>query len=122
VLAPGIIGSSTALSWPHGTEFADSCLKLITFSAISLICADPNHYYLFEDVPLTILQQLAGLDYRKPLIAMGMVTRRDNPSSRDLFNFSASVQTLSHTRFEWIGTENFDELAPAEISSGMFQV
>ena len=31
VLAPGIIGSSTALSWPHGTEFVDSCLKLTFF-------------------------------------------------------------------------------------------
>ena len=83
------------------------------FSIVSLICTDPDHYYLFEDVPLTILQRLADLDYRKPLIAMGMVTRRDNPSSHDLFNLSASVRTLSHTRFEWIGTENFDELASA---------
>ena len=113
VSVPDIISSSTALSWPHGTEFADSRLKLITFSVISRICSDPDHYYLFEDVPLTILQQLADLDYRKPLIAMGMVTRRDNPSSHDLFNLSASVRTLSHTRFEWIGTENFDELASA---------
>jgi len=107
VSVPDIISSSTALSWPHGTEFADSRLKLITFSIVSLICTDSDHYYLFEDVPLTILQRLADLDYRKPLIAMGMVTRRDNPSSHDLFNLSASVRTLSHTRFEWIGTENW---------------
>ena len=32
MLAPGIIGSSTILSWPHGTEFVDSCLKLMFFS------------------------------------------------------------------------------------------
>jgi len=32
VSAPDIISSSTAFSWPHGTEFVDSCLKLFVFS------------------------------------------------------------------------------------------
>ena len=113
MLTPGIISSSIALSWPHGTEFTDSCLKLITFSVVSHICADPNRYYLFEDVPLTILQRLADLDYCKPQIAMGMVTKRHNPSSHDLWDISATVRTLSRTTFEWTGTENFDELVPA---------
>ena len=44
---------------------------------------------------------------------MGMVTKRHNPSSHDLWDISATVRTLSRTTFEWTGTENFDELVPA---------
>ena len=56
VSAPGIISSSTALSWPHGIEFVDSCLKWTVFLALSAVCVDPNFWYLFEDVPLAIFQ------------------------------------------------------------------
>ena len=93
VLAPGIIGSSTALSWPHGTEFVDSCLKLTFFSFLSSGCVEPYIWGYFEDAPLAILQRLANLDYRKSRIAMRKLLEIDNSSNRKLFNISASVRT-----------------------------
>jgi len=65
VSAPDIISSSTAFSWPHGTEFVDSCLKLFVFSYLSAACVDPDIWYLSEDVLLATLQRLADLDYCK---------------------------------------------------------
>ena len=111
VSAPGIIGSSTALSWPHGTEFVDSCLKLTIFSFLSLIC-DPNIWDNY-DVPLAILQPLADLDYCKSLIAIQKLLEIGSLSSRDVFGTSATVRTLSHTIFDCIGAEEFGEVVPA---------
>ena len=121
MLAPGIISSSASLSWPHGTEFVDSYLKLATFSLLSLGCVDPDVWSTFEDVPLAILQRLADLDYPRSLIAMRKLLEIGNSSSRDLFGISATVRTLSHTIFDCIGTENFDKLVPAKILQVCFK-
>jgi len=112
--APGIISSSTALSWPHGTEFADSCLKLRAFSGLSfqLSCDGPDFCRFFEDIPFAILQQLADVDYRKSLIANRTWLESDS-SNPFVFGIPATVQTLSHTAFECVRTKNFDELVPA---------
>ena len=70
VSAPDIISSSTALSWPHGTEFADSFLKFTTFSNLSYYLSgnDQGFFCFSKDIPLAILQRLADVDYRKSLI------------------------------------------------------
>ena len=102
-------GSSTALSWPHGTEFSDSCLKLKAFSDLSfqLSCDEPDFCRFLEDIPFAILQRLADVDYRKSLIA-----NRTWSSNTFVFGIPATVQTLSHTTFECVGAKNFDELVP----------
>ena len=112
-ICTGIISSSTALSWPHGTEFADSCLKLMTFSFLSLICADPRIWNIFENVPFVILQRLADVDYRESLAAMRKMWEIANWPS--VFGISATVRTSSHTIFQCIGTE----LVPAKYVSNM---
>jgi len=71
VSALDIISSSTALSWPHGTEFSDSFLKFTTFSNLSYyLSSDDQGFFCFsKDVPPAILQRLADIDYPKSLIA-----------------------------------------------------
>ena len=114
VLASEIISSSTALSWPHGTEFSDSYLKLRAFSGLSfqLSCDDPDFCRFLEDIPFAILQRLADVDYRKSLIA-NRTWSESNSSNPFVFGIPATVQTLSHTTFECVGAENFDKLVPA---------
>jgi len=114
VSAPGIISSSTALSWPHGTEFADSCLKLRAFSSLSfrLSCDEPDFRQFLENIPFAILQRLADVDYRKSLIA-NQTWSESNSSNPSVFGIPATVQTLSHTTFECVGAIYFDELVPA---------
>jgi len=113
VSAPGIISSSTALSWPHGTEFTDSCLKLRAFSSLSfqLSCDEPDFCRFLEDIPFGILQRLADVDYRKSLIA-NRTWSESNPSNPFVFGIPATVQTLSYTTFECVGAENFRKLDP----------
>jgi len=122
VSAPDIISSPTTLSWPHGTKFVDSLLKLIVFFAFSIACADTDILYSFEDVPLATLQRLADVDYPKSLIAMRKMLKIENLSSRDLFDTSATVRTLSHTIFDCIGTDDFNELIPAKILQVCFKL
>ena len=107
-------GSSTALSWPHGTEFADSCLKLRALSGLSfqLSCDEPDFCRFLEDIPFAILQRLADVDYRKSLIA-NRTWSESNSSNHFVFGIPATVQTLSHTTFECVGAKNFHKLVPA---------
>jgi len=114
VSAPGITNSSTALSWPHGTEFVDSHLKFTTFIFLSsrLSCDDPDFCHFLEELPFALLQRLAEIDYRKSLIADRTWSESDS-SNPFVFGILATVQTLSHTTFECVGAKNFDELVPA---------
>ena len=121
VSAPDI-SSSTTLSWPHRTEFVDSLLRLIVFFALSMACAVPEIFYAFEDVPLATLQRLADVDYPKSLIVMRKIFEIDNSSSHEFFNTSATVRTLSHTIFNCIGTDDFDELVSAKILQVYFKL
>jgi len=117
VSAPGIIGSSTALSWPHGTEFADSYLKLTAFSGLSvwLSCDGPDFCRFFEDIPFAILQRLADVDHHKSLIAGRMVWELEDSSNALVFGIRATARTSSHTVFGHIYAKDFVELVPAEF-------
>jgi len=108
------LGSSTALSWPHGTEFTDSYLKLWAFSNLSfqLSCDEPDFCRFLEDIPFAILQRLADVDYRKSLIAGRMVWELENSSDAMVFGITATARTSPHTAFECVCTKNFDELVP----------
>ena len=113
--ALGVIGSSSTLSWPHGTEFADSFLKLTVFSNLSFwsSCDNPNLSYPLGNVPFAMLQRLADADYRKSMISGRMRCELQALSSTTFCGIRANIQTLSHTVFESIRTEEFDELVPA---------
>jgi len=113
VSAPGITNSSTALSWPHGTEFVDSYLKFTTFIFLSsrLSCDDPDFRHFLEELPFALLQRLAEIDYHKSLIADRTWSESDS-SNPFVFGIPATAQTLSHTAFECVRTNNFDELVP----------
>ena len=115
------LGSSTVLSWPHGTEFVDSFLKLGTFANLSfrLSYDDPEFCRFLEDIPFAMLQRLADVDYCKSLIAGRMWWELTDSSDDLVFDISATPQTLpqtlSHTIFERIRPESFDKLVPAEF-------
>ena len=117
MLEPGIISSSTTLSWRHGTEFVDSYLKLAGFVFLSfrLSCDHVDLCRFLEDVPFAILQQLADIDCRQSLIAHRMWWELSDSSDDLVFDISATAQTLSHTIFERIRPESFDKLDPAEF-------
>ncbi|KAJ3564600.1 hypothetical protein NP233_g8195 [Leucocoprinus birnbaumii] len=67
--------SSSLLTWPQGSEFVDSFLKLWTFSSNSsyLFPDNPYFYQLLETVSSSLLRKLAQVDYRKRLISTVMV-------------------------------------------------
>ena len=117
VLASEIISSSTALSWPHGTEFSDSYLKLRAFSGLSfqLSCDEPDFRRFLEDIPFAILQRLANVDYRKSVIANQMMRELEDLSGASVFGIRATARTSSHTVFEHIYAKDFVEPVPAEF-------
>ncbi|KAJ3569975.1 hypothetical protein NP233_g4709 [Leucocoprinus birnbaumii] len=61
-----IHNSSRSLSWSHGTEFIDSCLKLYTFNTITYSLLDGYHTFFLalDDVPKSSLRKAVGLNYR----------------------------------------------------------
>ena len=105
--------TSIALSWPHGTEFVDSFLKLDTFTVLSfrLSFDDPDFCRFLEHVSFTILQRLADINHRKSLMADWT---RSGFGSATIFIFGilATAQASSHTKFECIRIGNFDRLVP----------
>ena len=112
VSAPDIISSSTALSWPHGTEFADSFLKFTTFSNLSYyLSSDDQGFFCFsKDVPPAILQRLADIDYPKSLIADRMsLELRDSSNAFFSSIWMMSAKTLSYTIFECTHTDLLEE-------------
>jgi len=119
VSAPGIISSSAALSWPHGTEFSDSYLKLAAFTFLSFLLSHDNlrFPYFFDDITFAILQRLADVDNRKSLIAMRMWWELHDPSHVLMFDIPATAHTLSHTVFWRVRTEAFDQLVSAVFLS-----
>jgi len=114
VSALGITSSSTALSWPHGTEFADTFLKLAVFSGLSfwLSCDDADFCRFLQELPFALLQRLADVDYCKSLIAERMYRELTDSSNGLVFGIPATAHTLSHTIFECIRTEYVDKLVP----------
>jgi len=101
VLALDIISSSTALSWSHGTKFADSFLKFTTFSNLSYyLSSDDQGFFCFsKDILLAILQQLVDVDYCKSLIVDRMSLELRDSSNVFFSAFGQCLQKHYHTPY-----------------------
>ena len=112
VLAPGIASFSASLSWPHGTEFFDSYLKLETFVTLSFCLShdDPDFCRFFEDVPFDILEQLTDVDYHKSLIANRIWWEFRSWSGAAVFGVLGTAKISPHTVFKCIRADKFDAL------------
>jgi len=123
VLGPGIVSSSDSLSWPQGTEFVDSYLKLRSFFGLSIFLSyDSLGFYQFiEDVPLDTLRQLTEPDYRKTLVADKMYFKLLGSDYCLVWGIPGIAKRLSHTAFECIRAEKFDDLVLAEFFSVRFK-
>ena len=123
VLGPGVVSSSDSLSWPQGTEFIDSYLKLVSFSNLLgwLSHDNPDFCRFIGDVPLDTLRQLTELDYRKALVADRMHFEIFGSDYCWVSGVPGIVKALSHTIFECIRADKFDDLGPAEFLSVRFK-
>ena len=123
VLGPGIVSSSDSLSWPQGTEFVDSYLKLRSFFGLSIFLSyDSLEFCRFiEDVPLDTLRQLTELDYRKALVADRMGFEIFGSDDCLVLGIPGIAKILSHTVFECIRADKFDDLGPASFLSVRFK-
>ena len=123
VLGPGVVSSSDSLSWPQGTEFIDSYFKLVSFSNLSWRLSHDNLGFcqFIGDVPLDTLRQLMELDYHKALITDGMYFELFGPHYRWVSGVPGIGKALSHTVFECIRDDKFDDLVPAEFRSVRFK-
>ncbi|KAJ3562076.1 hypothetical protein NP233_g9802 [Leucocoprinus birnbaumii] len=74
ILGPNMPNSSTTLSWPQGSEFADSFLKFRIFLSLSYWLSHDGSELkkIIRNVPSSSIQQLSTLDYRKSLIGNHM--------------------------------------------------
>jgi len=123
VLGPGNVSSSDSLSWPQGTEFVDSYLKLRSFFGLSIfLFYDSLGFYQFiKDVPLNTLRQLTELDYRKDLVAARMYFELLGSDYCSVWGVPGIAKRLPHTAFECIRAEKFDDLVPAQFFSVRFK-
>ena len=123
VLGPGAVTSSDSLFWPQGTEFVDSFFKLVSLSNLSwwLSHDNPDFYRFIEDVPLDTLRQLTELDYRKALVAGRMYFEIFGSDYCWVSGVPGIGKALSHTVFECIRPDKFDDLGPAEFLSVRFK-
>jgi len=121
VLGPSIVSSSDSLSWPQGTEFVDSYLKLSAFCDLSTLLShdDPGFCRFIGDVPLDTLRRLIELDYRKALIADRTIF--ELPVLYTHYGILGILKVLSHTVFECIHADEFDGLVPATFLSVRFK-
>ena len=67
------------------------------------------------------LRQLTELDYRKALVADRMHFEFFGLGYRWVLGVRGIAKMLSHTVFECINAENFDDLVPAEFLSVRFK-
>jgi len=123
VLGPGVVSSSDSLSWPQGTEFIDSYLKLVSFSSLSTLLSHdgPDFCRFIGDVPLDTLRQLTELDYRKVLVADRMHFEIFGSDYCWVSGVPGIAKILSHTVFECIRDDKFDDLGPASFLSVRFK-
>ena len=123
VLGPGVVSSSDSLSWPQGTEFIDSYFKLVSFSNLSGWLSHGNLGFcqFIGDVSLDTLRQLTELDNRKALVASMMYFELFGSDHCWVSGVPGIAKILSHTVFECIRAENFDDLEPAEFLSVRFK-
>jgi len=122
-ISTGTVSPSAPLSWPHGTEFVDSYLKLGIFTLPSFWLShdDSRFSRLSDDILFSILRSLADIDCRKSLIGDRMLWELNGSSNGIVFGISATSQTLSHTVFEGIDPNEFDGLVPAAFISVCFR-
>ena len=123
VLGPGVVSSSDSLFWPQGTEFIDSYFKLVSFSNLSewLSHDNPVFYRFIGDVPLDTLGQLTELDYRKALVADRMHFEIFGLGYCWVSGVPGIGKALSHTMFECIRADAFDDLVLTEFFSVRFK-
>lgn len=116
VLQPGDPSSSVSLSWPHGTEFADSVIKLFAFHRTS-------HYFrdnalslaLFSDkLSPASVQKLSEFDYYKSLIADRMLNSslrwRGNKRTGTVLRSSQVINGTGFGRLEGWDPNKFDPI------------
>ena len=123
VLGPSIVSSSDSLSWPQGTEFVDSYLKLSAFCDLSTLLShdDPGFCRFIGDVPLDTLRRLIELDCHKALVADRMHFKIFGSDYCWVSGVPGIVKALSHTTFECIRADKFDDLGPASFLSVRFK-
>ena len=73
------------------------------------------------DVPLDTLRQLMELDYHKALVADRMYFEIFGPRFRLVLGIPGIGKALSHTIFECIRDDKFDDLGPASFLSVRFK-
>ena len=118
VLAPGVVISSSLLSWPQGTEFVDSFLRLFSFYWVSRRLSHDNWRFCqhIGDIPLGTLRQLATIDYRKSLAVERIVRDLYVEVKHSIFDTPGIVKASSHTIFRCIRTDKFHNRVPAFLS------
>ena len=123
VLGPSIGSSSDSLSWPQGTEFVDSYLKFSSFCNLSMFLSHDNLEFcrFIGDVPLNTLRRLTELDYRKALVEDRMHLEFFGSDPCLVLGIPGIVKALSHTIFECIRADEFDDLVLAEFLSVRFR-
>ena len=123
VLGPGVVSSSDSLSWPQGTELVDSYLKLSSFCDLSMLLSNDDLEFcrFIEDVPLDTLRRLTELDYHKVLVADRMGFEIFGSDDCWVSGVPGIAKILSHTVFECILTNKFDDLGPASFLSVRFK-
>jgi len=82
---------------------------------------DPDFYQFIEDVPLDTLRQLTELDYHKVLVADRMGFEIFGSDDCWVLGIPGIAKILSHTIFECIRDDKFDDLGPAEFLSVRFK-
>ena len=123
VLGPGVVSSSDSLSWPQGTEFVDSYLKLSSFCNLSTLLSHDNPEFcrFIGNAPLDVLRRLTELYYRKALMADRMHVEIFGLNYRWVSSIPGIAKILSYTVFECIRVERFDDLTPPEFLSVCFK-
>ena len=82
---------------------------------------DPVFYRFIGDVPLDTLRQLTELDYHMALLADRMYFEIFGLNHRWVSGVPGIGKALSHTMFECIRDDKFDDLVPAEFLSVRFK-
>ena len=123
-MGSGVVSSSDSLSWPQGTEFVDSYLKFSSFCNLSMRLShdDLDFCRFIGDIPLDTLRQLTELDYRKALVEDRMHLEFFGSDFCSVLGIPGNMKALSHTIFECIRAEKFDDLVLAEFLSEFLSV
>ncbi|KAF5357164.1 hypothetical protein D9756_006438 [Leucocoprinus leucothites] len=114
VLKPGMASSSSSLSWPRGSEYVDSYLKMFAFFSISLSLSHDSPWLrtFLEVVPSRSLQKLAELDYRKCLLGYIMLNGIGVFSKSCLIGLSKAGISIINEGSELIQLKDYNKFDP----------